>query len=119
MRRIYLGYQAAILQAAQLGIKLRRIVGKAVKFDLPARFRKKRGPLPRYRRGKEETMMPRVSLFVDRSSSFNKMRHAVNQGATPVQPDQRAVLRHKVRRVEIRRAQTRAIWAAMDREQGR
>lgn len=119
MRRIYLGYQAAILQAAQLGIKLRRIVGKAVKFELPARFRKKRGPLPRYRLGKEIADMPRHGLIVDRSSSFNKMRRAVNQGATPYQPDHEAVRRHVVRRVEIRRAQTRAIWAAMDREQGR
>lgn len=113
MRRIYLGYRAALLQAVQLGYKMgHAIKGATLKYIMPSRFRKKRGPLPHRSKVRLTGIAGGPSMICDRSSSFKKMRRSVNQGASTIQPDQRAVMRHMVRRVEIQRAKNRAAMEA-------
>lgn len=72
-------YAIALFQCTQLGLKLKQTAGKVKKYLMPPKFKKKRGPIGRYR-GKPE----RDQLILDRSSSFKKLRRHANNDNPPM-----------------------------------
>lgn len=98
MKKTYLSIGAIILQTIALGMTLTVKDAKATRpedrYVVPSRFRKKRGPVPNgARRHLRSYQMP--TLIVDRSSSFKKMRRAVNNGFVPLPPTERELMRHR------------------------
>lgn len=108
MRKVYLGMQAAVGAMLALGVGMiprhQALRPEEVHYVMPSRFRKKkRGPMPSFGRS-QQSLLP-SDLIADRSSSFKKMRRAVNAGRKPMQPDATALMRHSwYRRQMLREA---------------